>query len=64
MLFSMLFIDKATITRAAFRTLRRAAWTFFFERLRPPPAANLAEVSPHLLTYGRGLRGWGVFAHH
>jgi hypothetical protein len=32
MVFIMLFIDKATITHAAFRTLRRAARTFRSER--------------------------------
>jgi hypothetical protein len=59
----MLFIDKASMTRAAFRTLRRAARTFLAERLRPT-AADLTQVRSQLLTYGRRLRDWGFFADH
>lgn len=53
----MLFIDKATITRAAFRTLRRAAWTFFFERLRPPwrPISRKYALISSLMAGGCGI---------
>jgi len=55
----MVFIDKATITRAAFRTLRRAARTFLAERLRPPrrPISRKYALSSSLMA---GRCGTGV----
>jgi hypothetical protein len=52
-----LFIDKATITRAAFRTLRRAARTFLAERLRPPrrPISRKYALISSLMAGGCGI---------
>jgi hypothetical protein len=57
MVFIMLFIDKATITRAAFRTLRRAARTFLAERLLPPrrPISRKYALISSLMAGGCGI---------
>jgi hypothetical protein len=57
MVFIMLFIDKATITRAAFRTLRRAARTFLAERLLPPrrPISRKYALISSLMPGGCGI---------
>ena len=59
----MLFI-KATITRAAFLTLRRAARIFLSERLRPPrrPISRKSALISSLTAGGCGVEDSSLIA--